>query len=86
MNYTTIIGILASTFTSLALLPQLIKLIRERKAEDISLIMLTVLFIGLGFWIYYGILIEDWIVIIANTIALLINLITGILATMYSKR
>ena len=73
------IGISASTFTSLALLPQLLKLIRERKAGDLSYGMLAALFTGLALWIYYGALKNDWIIIISNGVALLINLATGLL-------
>src|SRR5687768_8820399 len=53
-NYTQYIGILSGTLTSLSLLPQLIKIIRERKAEGVSLGMFIVLLLGLGGWIWYG--------------------------------
>lgn len=79
MTLSTFIGIAASAFTSLALLPQLVKLIRQHKAADLSMATLAVLFTGLGFWIYYGILKSDWIIIVSNAVALLINLATGLL-------
>jgi MtN3 and saliva related transmembrane protein len=79
MTLTTWIGITASTFTSLALIPQLIKLIREKKAGNLSIGMLAILFTGLALWIYYGILKHDWIIIVSNGLALVINLATGIL-------
>lgn len=85
MGLETIIGIAASAFTSTALLPQLIKIIREKKAEDISIAMLAVLFTGLALWVWYGFTKTDWIIIIANTFALILNLISGIL-TIYFKR
>lgn len=83
MSFTLWIGILASAGTSLSLLPQLIKLFRERKAEDLSVVMLAVLSTGLTLWVYYGIRIEDWIIISANSIALLITLATIILVVRY---
>jgi MtN3 and saliva related transmembrane protein len=55
-NQIEYVGIVAGIFTAMSLLPQLIKLLREKKAEDISLFFLIVLFIGLGFWIWYGFL------------------------------
>jgi MtN3 and saliva related transmembrane protein len=79
MTLTTWIGISASTFTSLALIPQLIKLIGEKKAGNVSVGMLASLFTGLALWIYYGILKQDAIIIISNSVALVINLATGIL-------
>jgi len=67
------VGLLASTLSAFSLLPQLAKLIKERKAEGISITMLCVLFAGLSSWIYYGFLKEDWIIIISNAVSLLLN-------------
>lgn len=85
MNFETIVGIAASVFTSTALLPQLIKILREKKADDISLVMLGVLFTGLSLWIWYGFIKQDLIIIIANVLAVIINLLSGVL-TIYFKR
>ena len=54
MDTTTIIGISASIFTGILLLPQLIKIIKKKEADDIFLWMLASLFLGLRFWIYNG--------------------------------
>lgn len=48
------IGILGSIFTAASLLPQLIKIIKNKKAEDVFFIMLAMLFIGVSLWIFYG--------------------------------
>jgi MtN3 and saliva related transmembrane protein len=86
MEQYTIIGICASVLTATSLIPQLIKLMKDKKTRDISNLMLIVLFSGLGLWIYYGILRSDWIIIISNSFALLINLITGILMIYYNRK
>jgi MtN3 and saliva related transmembrane protein len=83
MSLETLVGIGASAFTSTSLLPQLIKLIKEKKPEGVSILTLVVLFTGLALWIYYGILKSDWIIIISNSFALIINFITGIVAIRY---
>jgi MtN3 and saliva related transmembrane protein len=75
MDYETLIGIGASALTSTSLLPQLVKLIKEKKSKDVSIVMLLVLMLGLSCWIYYGILKDDFIIIIANAFALLINIL-----------
>ncbi|MES2649492.1 MAG: SemiSWEET transporter [Bacteroidota bacterium] len=85
MNLITIIGIAASALTAISLLPQLIKLIKEKKAEDVSMGMLLILLCGLGLWIYYGILKKDWIIIIANSFSLLINIIVSSLTIKYKR-
>ena len=56
MNTETTVGVAASACTAASLLPQLTKVLKEKKAESISLGMLLVLFAGLGLWMYYGIL------------------------------
>ena len=70
---TEIVGIAAGICTGIAMLPQLIKIIREKKAEDISFVMLLVLIVGLGGWVWYGLLREDYPIIITNAFSLLVN-------------
>ena len=70
---TEIIGIAAGICTGIAMLPQLIKIIREKKAEDISFVMLLVLIVGLGGWVWYGLLREDYPIIKTNAFSLLVN-------------
>jgi MtN3 and saliva related transmembrane protein len=81
-----IVGIIAGTLTGIALLPQLIKIIREKKANDISIIMLLVLFGGISLWIWYGILKDDWIIIVTNAFSLVINLLIMIFNYVYRKK
>lgn len=86
MEFITIIGILASLCTAMSLVPQLVKLLKEKKAENISMVMLSVLFAGLGLWIYYGILKNDWILIISNSFSFVINFILGCFAIKYKNK
>lgn len=86
MDSITVIGITASTFTALSLLPQLIKLLKEKKAEDLSVGMLLVLFTGLALWVLYGIKKQDLIIIVANSFSLLINGIIVFLTLKYKSK
>lgn len=81
----TIVGIAASIGTSISQLPQLIKLIKHKKAKDVSLVMLGVLIVGVGLWIWYGIIKNDWIIIISNSFALLVDLATFIFGMKYQN-
>ena len=85
MTSDLIIGIGASIFTAVASLPQLIKLFKEKKAGDISVLMYCVLITGLGLWIWYGILKNDWILITSNSLSFLINSAVLILALNFKK-
>lgn len=84
MNY--LIGIIAGVFTSMSLLPQLIKMIKERKPGDISILMFVILVIGLGLWVAYGIGKEDWPIIITNSFSCLVNIAILCLNVYYKKR
>lgn len=80
-----VIGVIAGACTALSLLPQLIKLIKEKKASDISVLYLLLLFAGLCLWIYYGVLREDLPIIITNIVSLIINVAVLILSLRYKK-
>lgn len=85
MDTVTIIGILASLCTALASIPQLIKVIRCKKADDISPLMLVVLITGLALWVWYGVVKNDMILIIANSIPFLVNLLLLFFYFRYKK-
>lgn len=80
------IGIAASIFTGISLLPQLIKLIKEKKSENVSFPMMIVLLTGLILWIIYGIYKEDYIIIISNGISLILNISILSLGAVYKNR
>jgi MtN3 and saliva related transmembrane protein len=72
-------------FTALSLMPQLVKVFKEKEAESVSLGMLAVLFCGLALWIYYGILKGDFIIIISNAVSMVLNIILSVLSLKYKK-
>ena len=80
------VGIIAGVLTGLSLLPQLIKVIREKKSESVSLLMLIVLLAGLAGWVWYGILKNDYPIIITNSFSFLTNLSIIILTAIYRQR
>ena len=80
-----IVGIVAGICTAISLLPQLIKLIKTKKAEDLSLFYLIILFIGLSLWIWYGILRDDLPIIVTNSFSLMVNTVVIILGIRYKK-
>jgi len=84
-QYATYIGIFAGICTCISLLPQLIKIIREKEAENLSYLMLFVLLIGVGGWIWYGVLIEDLPIIITNAISFVINVLVIIFTLKYKN-
>jgi MtN3 and saliva related transmembrane protein len=74
---------LAGIFTAISLLPQLIKIIKEKKANDISYFMLFILLTGLALWIYYGILRNDYPIIITNCFSFMVNALVIVFTIKY---
>lgn len=84
-NQAEIVGIAAGICTATSLLPQLIKLIKHKKSEDISLFYLLILFTGLGLWLWYGILRKDIPILVTNGFSLVINGIVIVLGVLYKR-
>ena len=72
MEIYTLIGLAAATCTTLAFLPQAIKVIRTKQTKDLSLVMYTIFTLGVFLWLVYGILVRDAPLIIANIITLIL--------------
>ena len=80
------VGIVSGILTGVSLIPQLIKVVREKKSESVSFGMLSVLLAGLFGWMWYGILKKDYPIIITNAFSLLTNISFLILSFIYSGR
>jgi len=83
MNWTQIIGLAAGICTAISLLPQVVKTIKKKEAEDVSLLMLVVLGTGLALWIVYGIKRNDYPIIVTNSFSLLVNITMTFLRIKY---
>ena len=80
-----IFGYLAAILTTAAFLPQLIKTIKTKKAEDVSLTTLVMFIIGVVSWIIYGYVISSYPLLIANVITLVLNLLI-LISKLYFKK
>ena len=78
-------GYFAAILTTAAFLPQLIKTIKTKKADDVSLLTLIMFICGVGSWIVYGYVISSSPILIANTITFILNFFILISKIYYSK-
>ena len=85
INFTNAVGILAGVFTSVSMLPQLIKTFKKKKSEEISVLMIVILIIGIAAWIYYGILRKDYPILFTNAFSILVNIALLVLHFKYKK-
>ena len=69
-----ILGLVAGGITSVAMLPQLIKVLKEKDVKDLSLLMILVLISGLSLWVWYGFMKDELPIILSNAFAVLVNI------------
>lgn len=86
MTYETIIGTIAGILTSTSMIPQLIKVLRTKDVGDLSWLMICVLLSGVTLWTYYGILQDEWPIILTNGFSVLTNSFLLFLVWLYRKK
>jgi len=86
MQTEQVVGIAAGICTGISLLPQLIKIVQEKKAESVSLVMLGILLTGLAGWVYYGFLRKDYPIIVTNAFSFIVNVCIIILSVKYKSK
>lgn len=69
---TELVGSVAGTCTTLAFVPQLMRVYSTRSTKDISLAMFLVFCAGITLWLVYGLRLGAWPVVVANGITLLL--------------
>ena len=79
-------GYFAAILTTLAFIPQLIKTLKTKKAEDVSLTTLIMFLTGVAAWIIYGIAISSKPILIANVVTFLLNFLILVFKLIYSKK
>lgn len=69
---TEILGYMAATLTTLSFLPQAIRTLKTQNTEAISLTMYSVFCFGVFLWLVYGLIIENWPIVVANAVTFLL--------------
>jgi MtN3 and saliva related transmembrane protein len=64
------IGFAAALLTSISFIPQAVMTIRTKNTRGISLSMYAMFTLGVGLWLVYGIALDSWPMILANTLTL----------------
>jgi len=83
-NFSQSIGFIAAICTSVAFVPQALKIYKSKTVRDISLPMWLIFSFGVFLWLIYGILILSLPIIIANVVTLLLSLFILFFKVKYS--
>ena len=65
-----ILGAVAGTLTTVAFLPQVVRIWRRRSARDLSLAWIVTFTSGVALWLAYGIALASRPILIANAVTL----------------
>jgi len=74
MEFVQVLGYTAGAVTSLTFLPQVVKTWKEKSVQNISLMMFVLAATCQVMWILYGVLKEDWVIILTNSVILTMSL------------
>jgi MtN3 and saliva related transmembrane protein len=69
----TAVGTAAGLFSMLSFVPQLLKILKEKRADGVSLNTYMVTVAGFVLWIAYGVMLGSWPVAVSNSINLLLS-------------
>jgi MtN3 and saliva related transmembrane protein len=73
-HHIELIGYCAAFLTTIAFLPQAIQSWRTRDVSGVSLLMYSLFTAGVVLWLIYGLIIDKWPIILANTLTLTLAL------------
>jgi MtN3 and saliva related transmembrane protein len=73
MDAATLVGAAATLCSTTSFVPQAWKVIRTRDTSSISKKMYVITVIGFSLWFAYGLLLEQWPLIVTNGICLLLS-------------
>ena len=75
MHQTEYLGYAAGILTTLAFLPQAVRMFRTRQTRDISMLWAFAMNLGIVLWLFYGIVKNDLPIVAANSITLVLLII-----------
>jgi MtN3 and saliva related transmembrane protein len=81
----SVIGIMASIFALSSTVPQIVKSLKTKKTEDLSVWLILSLIVGLSLWVIYGIGRNDVVIVGGNILGVSLNLVLLILKFRYSR-
>lgn len=81
-----VIGIIASVLVTAGWIPQIIRGYKTKSLSDVSYYLMILISTGSVLWIFYGIEIQDQIIIMVNIAILIFNLMLFGMKIMYSKK
>lgn len=86
MDYTSALGYLASLLVMVGFLPQAWQVIKTKSVEDVSLATYAILLSGAVAWTTYGLLQNDWPIVLTNTVLFVVQGVIVFYKLKYSRQ
>lgn len=86
MDAWIVLGLIAGALTTSGYIPQIVKGYRTKKMDDVSLMMISVLCVGMSLWIAYGYGTNDLALLISNIVGTTFLAILVAMRIHYSKK
>jgi MtN3 and saliva related transmembrane protein len=83
MEYVDNLGYLAAFCTTASYLPQALKAIKYRDTKSLSLGMYVLLTVGVSLWLAYGVVKDDYAIMVANAVSAILSLAILIIKIRY---
>lgn len=83
MESANLFGLIAGALTTIAFVPQVVKIWNTKSANDISFGTFFIFSLGVFFWLVYGLMIGAMPVILANAVTLVLAVVIIVLKTRY---
>jgi MtN3 and saliva related transmembrane protein len=80
-----LLGLAAGALTTIAFVPQVVRIVKTRSAHDISWWMFGLFSAGVVLWLWYGMMLQALPVIVANVITLALALAILFLKWRYGR-
>jgi MtN3 and saliva related transmembrane protein len=81
----TAIGFLAGVLTTLAFVPQVIRVWRTKSARDLSLASFAIFTAGVALWLVYGLMVDALPVVVANAVTLVFALAILVMKLVFDR-
>jgi MtN3 and saliva related transmembrane protein len=78
-----LLGFLAATLTTVAFVPQVLKIYKDKSAKSISLKTFYIFTAGVLLWLMYGIALSSWPMIISNIVTMALSVAILVLKHKY---
>lgn len=86
MQTTDLLGYVAGTLTTIALLPQVWRTFRTHDVSGISLKMYLIFTAGVAVWLAYGIVLGETPMILANSVSLVLAFVVLAMKLRYGRK